>query len=197
MLPFIAIIHIQPSSCASCHTKRLESCNRSDLRFKHLIVFYFREDEHDGLGKTVLVLRPKTWFPTAQCPARGAEQNTGVSALSPAPTRAESHISGHPEQIFFIYFFFSSPLTGQFQITPISCARTWTPLPVWLCSPPSPTWLRPSGSSEGRRSMRWSSLSVKLPVTHVLPAFPAEPVCPDGIILLPSAAAKLCCVILD
>lgn len=52
-----------------------------ELIVKYFII-YFRKDEHDGLGQTVLVLPPKNYVPNGQYSACGAEHDTGVSALS-------------------------------------------------------------------------------------------------------------------
>ena len=46
------------------------------------IPIYFRKDELDGLGQTVLVLQSQKKLPSGQYSACGAEQHNGVSALS-------------------------------------------------------------------------------------------------------------------
>jgi len=80
------------------------------------IIFCFRKDELDGLGEAVLVLRPKTRFPAAQCSARGAEQHNGVRAptshshipgvfMVPPPSQTNGDVSSHravPDHAHFL-----------------------------------------------------------------------------------------------
>lgn len=117
-----------------------------------LFHYSFREDEHDGLGETVLDLPSWIHLPIAQYSACGAQQDTVVSEFN-TPFCVFSSMCLSMEGIIWALSAVC-PSTAPSQIMPTLCVKAWMLPSVWPQSPRSQTWLRSSGLLEGRRFTR-------------------------------------------
>lgn len=120
-----------------------------------LIPFFsvsFREDEHDGLGETVLDLPSWIHLPIAQYSACSAQQDTVVSEFN-TPFCVFSSMCLSMDGIIPALSAVC-PSTAPSQIMPTLCVKAWMLPSAWPRSPRSQTWLRSSGLLEECRFTR-------------------------------------------